>query len=209
MSWFKYENKNPHKIVQLSYNVCMVQSRTAGRVVTREVIKIIGFAGAVGMAMVAPNATVLIDTYMKRLDKKNARRTLDYLKYHKLVEVRVENGQNQYRLTTKGVDRYQKIQIDELRIVTPKKWDKKWRLVVFDIPQIHQKQRHRLLHALRVLNFYMLQQSVWIHPFECEKEVGVLLNYLKLEKNVSFMVVERANFTAHAESHFKKMKVLI
>lgn len=187
----------------------MTQSRTTGRVISKEVIKIIGFSTAVGIAMVAPNATVLIDNYMKKLDKKNARKTLDYLKYHRLVEVRIKNGENYYRLTKKGERRFEKIRIEELHIATPKVWDKKWRLVMFDIPEFRQKQRHRLLHGLRALNFYMLQQSVWIHPFKCEKEIGVLLHYLKLEAHTSFLVVEQGNFTAHTEAHFKKVKLLV
>lgn len=176
---------------------------------TREVIKALGFAGAVSMALAAPNSTVLIDTFMKKLDKHNAKNTLNYLKYHKLIEVRYKNGEYYYRLTKKGHDRFEKIQMDELFIPVPRRWDGRWRLVLFDIPLSHKQGREHLLHKLRDMNFYMLQHSAWIHPFACDKQIGALLNYLDLEKYVSLLVVEKGNFTSHAEKHFKRRGLLI
>jgi DNA-binding transcriptional regulator PaaX len=175
----------------------------------RGVIKTLAIAGGISMVMAAPNSTILIDRYMKKMDKKNAGRTLSYLKYKKLVEVKEKNGQYEYRLTSRGYDRYKKIMLDELNVKTPKKWDKKWRLVMFDIPAAQNKQRKALIEKLRMMDFYLLQHSAWLHPFDCEKEIGVLLQHLKLEKYVSLLVVETGNFTDHAITHFKKLKLLL
>lgn len=187
----------------------MAQSRTTGRVVTRNALKALAYAGALSTAIVAPNSTALIDKYMKHMDKKSARKTLSHLKYKKLIEVREKNGEFQYRLTGKGRDRFEKTVIDEMSISIPTRWDKKWRAVLFDIPVTQDTKRKLFLHKLRALNFYKLQDSVWIHPFECEKEVGALINYLELEKYVSFLVVEKGNFTDHATEHFKKIDILM
>jgi DNA-binding transcriptional regulator PaaX len=80
---------------------------------------------------------------------------------------------------------------------------------MFDIPLDHRQHRAELLHRLKLLNFYKLQQSVWVHPFDCEKQIGVLLKALNVEKYVSYLVVEEGNFTDHAESHFKQQKLLM
>lgn len=188
----------------------MAQSRTTTRVVTRNVVKALGLATAAGTVIVAPNSGQMISMIMKHLDKRIAQKSLSHLKYQKLVEVSsTGNGELQYRLTKKGWQAFEKINIDELAIPTPKRWDNKWRLVMFDIPLSHQKQRQYLLHRLRLLDFYMLQRSAWIHPFDCEREIGVLLKYLGLERYVSFIVVDSGNFTDHATSHFKKSKLLM
>lgn len=187
----------------------MTQSRTLTRLSTRRVVTALALAGAVGTAIVAPNTASMIDTIMQKADKKKAARTMTYLKYRKLVEVKQKNGNYHYRLTKKGWDVFEKIQIEKLTVPMPKRWDKRWRLVMFDIPLSHQKQRQFLLRHLRLLDFYMLQRSAWIHPFECEKQVGVLLKYLKLEQYVSFLVVDSGNFTHHATDHFKKIKLLM
>jgi len=43
-------------------------------------------------------------------------------------------------------------------------WDRKWRLVIFDIPETRRKARLRLRRFLREQGFGYLQQSVWISP---------------------------------------------
>lgn len=194
----------------MTYNVIiMVQSKTTTRLISRNVIKALAFAGATTTALVVPNSTILIERIMDRLDKKDAQRTLTYLKYRKLIEVKVKDGQFFYKLTAKGADRFEKIMIEELAISTPRKWDKKWRLVLFDIPVYHRRSRDQLIEKLRNLNFYMLQRSAWIHPFSCEKQIGVLLKTLNLEKHVSYVVVDQTNFNDHAIEYFKKSGLLI
>lgn len=187
----------------------MTQSRHTGRVVSRAVIKALAVAGATAGVVIAPNSVILIEKYLKHIDKKNAQRTLHYLKYRNLVEVKEVNGQLHYRLTKKGRDKYERMLIDELSIATPRRWDGKWRLVMFDIPVEKRRQRDELLNGLKQLNFYMLQQSAWIHPFDCEKQIAVMIQYFGLERNVSFMVVEEGNFVEHASRHFKKTKLLM
>ncbi len=187
----------------------MIQSRTKTRVISRSVLKALGFAGAVSTALVAPNSLVLIDLYMKGMDRKNARRTINYLKYRNYIEVKEKNGEYYYKLTNKGRDKFEKIIVEELSIKTPKFWDRKWRLVMFDIPADHKASRQQLLSSLRKMNFYMLQQSAWVHPFDCEKQVGILIQYLKIEKYASFIVVEKGNFTDHTEKHYKKLNLLM
>lgn len=187
----------------------MVQSKTKTRLLTRNVIKAFGFAGAASTALVAPNSLILIDKYMKKLDKKNARKTINYLKYRDFIEVKEKNGELYYRLTIKGRDKFEKIIIEELSIKVPRSWDKRWRLVIFDIPASHKSKRQQLLSSLRKMNFYMLQHSAWIHPFECEKQIGVLIKHLSIEKYVSFIVVEKGNFTDHATKIYRDAGLLM
>lgn len=187
----------------------MVQPRTTTRVIARDVIKVLGVAGAISMVVVAPNSTVLIDKYMKSMDKRNARRTLSYLKYRRLIDVKKVGNEYHYRLSDKGLIRYKQIALDELSIPSPRRWDGKWRLVMFDIPVKFDRRRRILIDKLNQMDFYMLQQSAWIHPFDGELQIGILLKNLELERYVSFLVVERSNFTDHAIAHFKQKRLLM
>lgn len=186
----------------------MAQSRTKTRVVTKAVLKGLVAAGGLGMVLVAPNSAILIDKYLKSLDKRDAARTLRHMKYRKLITVRERGGDYEYKLTDKGRDRYERLVLDELAIKTPASWDGKWRLVVFDIPVGLRKQHDECLRQLKQMKFLMLQHSTWVHPFDCEKEMGVLLHTLKLESYASFIVAETGNFTTHAETHFKRRGLL-
>lgn len=159
--------------------------------------------------VIAPNSALLIDKYFKKHDKLSAQKTIRYLKYRKLIEVKQVGDAYHYKLTRKGRDKYQNILLEELSIKTPRNWDGKWRLVMFDLPTGMKKQRDELLRKLKELDFYMLQKSAWIHPFDCEKQIGILLNILQLESYVSYLVVEEGNFVGHAALHFKKSGLLM
>lgn len=46
-------------------------------------------------------------------------------------------------------------------------WDGRWRLAIFDLPEVQNKQRVKFRRALKQLKFGYLQNSVWLspHPF--------------------------------------------
>jgi len=85
--------------------------------------------------------------------------------------IKEENNQLIYTITEKGKEKIKKFIFDELSISTPKKWDEKWRLVIFDIPEKYKKAREAFRNKLISLDFYQCQKSVWIHPFSCESEI--------------------------------------
>jgi phenylacetic acid degradation operon negative regulatory protein len=54
-------------------------------------------------------------------------------------------------------------------------WDKKWRLVIFDIPEKRRIVRDVLRYQLKQFGFVPLQQSVWVTKRNC---TDVLRNYI-------------------------------
>lgn len=190
--------------------MAMVKSAHKARVHSREAIKIIAGLSAIGTVLVLPGSAILLGELMKVMDEKSAAKTVSYLKYNKLVVARdCDNGQVEYKLTSKAIASYKRAQLDDLQIITPYSWDKKWRMVMFDIPAEKKNERQQLLQSLKEMNFYMLQKSTWIHPFDCEEQVGVLLSLLDLENEASYLVVESGNFQRHAEQHFSNIGLLI
>lgn len=187
----------------------MAQSRTRSRVTTHAIIKAIGVATAAGMVIMAPNTVVALDKLLQGKDAARNKRALADLKYRRLVETRLVNGACEYRLTKYGVDRFFKIQLDDLTIPMPRRWDHKWRVVAFDIPAPLRSKRRPLLTYLKQLGFYKLQDSLWVHPFECEREVGIVLTVCGLDKHVTYMTVTDGNFADHATAHFRRARLLM
>ena len=77
-----------------------------------------------------------------------------------------------------------------------KKWDKIWRAVIFDVPEKKRYQRDFLRKELKWMGFKELQHSIWITPYDMEKELLCLLKlwhkdfrgdirFLKIEKIVN------------------------
>jgi len=62
------------------------------------------------------------------------------------------------------------------------KWDKKWRVVIFDIFENRRKTRNHIRNGLRSIGFRKLQNSVWIYPYNCEEYITLI----KSENNVGF-----------------------
>ena len=69
-------------------------------------------------------------------------------------------------------------------------WDKKWRLVIFDIPRTMNKERVKLLRSLKLLGFKMLQESIFVLPYPCQEEIGDICSRLNLTDYVDLVVAE-------------------
>jgi len=69
-----------------------------------------------------------------------------------------------------------------LSIARPKKWDGKWRLIIFDIPAASNVIRDVFRGKLKEFGFCQLQKSTWIYPFECTEEIKLLRDFLGADK---------------------------
>lgn len=81
------------------------------------------------------------------------------------------------------------------------RWDGKWRVVVFDIPEDNYLIRDLFRRFLKEGGFKQLQKSVWVTPFAIEDELAVFIKQLKIERWVYLMVVQ--NIT-NADSLLRK-----
>ena len=84
---------------------------------------------------------------------------------------------------------------------TKKKWDRKWRIVIFDIPEELHKNRNSFRAKIKNLGFYMLQRSVFVFPYPCEEELNELCSRLNISDYVD---VIRADSIGFKEKEIKK-----
>jgi phenylacetic acid degradation operon negative regulatory protein len=85
------------------------------------------------------------------------------------IEKVIKNGKPYLRLTNKAGS---KLKRDfPLLTIQRKKWDKKWRLVIFDIKEKEKSLRERLRDKLKELGFGMLQKSIYISPHDLAFDV--------------------------------------
>jgi phenylacetic acid degradation operon negative regulatory protein len=74
------------------------------------------------------------------------------------------------------------------------KWDGKWRIVIFDIPQELHKNRNYFRNKLRALGFYMVQKSVFVFPYPCGDELGPICGRLQIGDYVDLILAESVGF---------------
>ncbi|MCX6723980.1 MAG: hypothetical protein NT155_02260 [Candidatus Staskawiczbacteria bacterium] len=112
------------------------------------------------------------------------------LKKEKLIEKK-ENyeGSVLVSLTEKGMLRM--INFRFRRLGNKKeKWDGKWRMIAFDIPNEYRKGRNALNYRLKMGGFYELQESIFLHPYDCKKEIDDFVKLFKLENYVRFGLLD-------------------
>lgn len=69
------------------------------------------------------------------------------------------------------------------------KWDGKWRMVAFDIPDECRKGRNALRYRLRTAGFYELQESLFLYPYDCQEEIKNLVDLFNLQKYVCCAII--------------------
>ncbi|MDO8566559.1 MAG: hypothetical protein Q7R58_00200 [bacterium] len=83
-----------------------------------------------------------------------------------------------------------------------KRWNGRWRVIIFDIPERRRRTRDRLRNIMQETGFVHLQDSVWVFPYDCEDFMSLLKAELKIGAAVLYMVVEQIENDKHLRAHF-------
>lgn len=139
----------------------------------------------------------------KRFSKKQIQNSFTHLHRQKLIEyIADKNGKTIVKITKKGESKLRTFAIDLIEIKKPKKWDGKWRLVMFDIPMRFTKGRESLRYHLKDLGFFQFQKSAWIYPFPCEDEIIFIADFFGVRKCVEILTVESILDDQKLKKHF-------
>jgi DNA-binding transcriptional regulator PaaX len=131
----------------------------------------------------------------KRYSKKQWQNAYKNLKYRKLIEI-IQEGDEKFKvqLTNKGQKRVKEFFFEFLEIKKPKRWDGKWRVLVFDIPskpKIYNQARNAMRNKIKDLGFFQMQKSVWVYPYECEDEILFVAELFQVQKHIEILTVEK------------------
>ena len=95
-----------------------------------------------------------------------------------------------YELTPEGEQKLKRLSIEDYKLVAPKRWDKKWRVIIFDIPEKKRQLRNHVRSLLEKMGFYRLQDSVWVYPYGCEDFIGLIKTNLGVGKDILYLIVD-------------------
>lgn len=156
-------------------------------------LKVLGIAGLAGVSVVAPNALQGLNLLLKKsaVTQNKHQTILNELRRQGLVHIVQDDEQLTYTLTPGGIHRLQRVIIDEVAIPKPKQWDKRWRIVTFDVPVRQSKARSSFTTQLQELGFMMLQKSMWVYPHPCFEQVEQIAGYYNVLRYCSLMEVDK------------------
>lgn len=141
-------------------------------------------------------------------DRSNFSDKVKYLKRHGLIQTFVENKEEYIEITKSGIDKIDHLQEDMRQISRPDKWDGKWRVVLFDIPNSKKVNRDMLRMKILKLGFIKVQESIYVYPFECTKEISAICSRLDISQYVLIMVSDIIQGENQIVDRFLSTKVL-
>jgi hypothetical protein len=104
-----------------------------------------------------------------------------------LIEIVEDDGKKYIKLTKTGE---MQALILQSKMPVTSKWDGKWRMIIFDIPQDSSNERDLLRRLLLLNNFCKLQASVYISPDPINREAISYLKETGLIKYIRFARID-------------------
>ncbi|PJB99306.1 MAG: CRISPR-associated endonuclease Cas2 [Candidatus Nealsonbacteria bacterium CG_4_9_14_0_8_um_filter_35_12] len=167
-----------------------------GRSLTKEILFMVAVGSILLSSFFLPNAPQILKPLIKwrknwnKVDRRRIQEAIKRLNKKRLINF-IEKGDKVYlEITEEGNKLLKSFDYDELKLPNPKRWDKKWRLVTFDIPDKKKRERNAFSEKLKDLGFYPLQESVFIYPYDCRDEIDFICEFLSISRHVNYCLVE-------------------
>ena len=168
-------------------------------------------SGVVILSMVSPLSSAqlirnVIKGYFrkKRFEKERFLRDIKRLQTRELIDYReLGDGKIKIVITKAGKKLALLNNLDNISLKPQKKWDRKWRLILFDIPHLERQARDAFREKLKDLNFYPLQKSVFITPFPCEEEIDFIASIFDIRRYILVLYISHFEGEEKLKYHFK------
>lgn len=181
--------------------------RVRRRDLQKLVLKSVAVAGVLSVAMVAPSVIEAMD----KLGMIPRKRQKEYVSSSasKLVKrsLLFYDGKR-YQLTPKGEWLLNRWSFEDFKLHKPRKWDKKWRVIIFDIPEKKKKVREQIRYLFEQAGLRRLQDSVWVYPYDCEDILTLLKTQMGVGKNILYLVVDEIESDKYLREEFQLIKNL-
>jgi len=174
---------------------------------TRSLLGLVAAAGIVSVFVLMPGLAKAVPAFNKRpttKKKQQFRRVLRRLEKRGLIKVWIDkNGTEKVKATSKGHEEFVYYTIKKTQIKKPKRWDKKWRVVMFDIPERYRSSRDYFRNSIKLAGFVQLQKSAWIYPYSCEEVVELMSAIHRMKAGMIYLTCARFPGDKKFIKHFK------
>lgn len=177
--------------------------------ITKDILWWLLVAGAISVAATSPYFGVNVWRAFQKArkqekhQKQNFSDTFTRLRRKGFVSIEKRGHDIRISLAPEGRKLASYMQIDALTIKRPVRWDKKWRIIMFDISQLKLIHRNAFRSKLKELGFILFQKSIWLHAFECWDEIEVLKDFFGLnDREVCLLETENIPSEKDFKKHF-------
>jgi len=172
--------------------MALSEPKTRKGEIARLILGIVGVTGIVLVGAVAPNLLQLLPLKSRsRFSYNSIYQSVEKLKHKGWLKTGFGKNGQRLELTDTGRAELLAWELGQKRLKKPWRWDKKWRVLIFDIPESRKKVREQVRHTLRELGFRRLQDSVWVYPYECEEVLELLRTKYGIRHQALYLRVDR------------------
>lgn len=126
--------------------------------------------------------------YEREKARKSFRQFIYHLKKQGYIKIKDSEEKKGILLTKKGMEKVLKTRFKMKD--KKKRKDGKWQMVIFDIPENKRNLRDLFRECLQLLGYKMLQQSVWVCPYDVFKETEEIIRRYSLDRYVKLFLIE-------------------
>ncbi len=166
------------------------------------ILSTLKISGLIAWAVLAPNTITLLKPVLKN-SKRNTEKSIYYARKRLIEKGLIETDGQSVRLTKKGEIELQRLEIGSTKIQKPKKWDKKWRILIFDIPESKRTTRNKLRNTLMGIGCRKIQNSVWVTPYNCEDIITLLKTDFKIGKELIYIIADHIENDVFLRKYFE------
>ena len=192
----------------IGYTYCMgvleqsSRKRTRNKNLQKIVLQTVAAAGFLSVALLAPNALQALRQV--GLFPKHRQKEIFNSSRNRLVKTGLLAYEGKFiRLTAKGEAKLCQLERHDYKLARPKRWDKKWRILIFDIPERRRALRARIRRTIVSVGFMRLQKSVWVYPYDCEDFVNLIKADLKIGKDLLYLIVDSIENDKFIKEYFQ------
>lgn len=127
---------------------------------------------------------------------------IERLKRQRYVRLEETRSGSALRLTSAGQQLLVHYELKDNPIKVPRRWDGKWRIIVFDVKEERRYLRDRVRQQLQQWGFYQLQKSVWVYPHECEELIELLKTGHRVRHDLLYLTVVDMSQDNKLRKHF-------
>ena len=170
-----------------------------------DILKGILITGGVLTCLVLPGMAVVLKMFLPK-DKKQQykiERSYKGLIKNKYIEVEELKEGPILRITDRGKEYLMRADFDKLVLTGEKNWDKKWRVVMFDVPEIHHHARRQFSYKLFELGMYQYQKSVYVYPYDCTDVINFAAEFLGIQDSIRQMTLLTLDKTTELKKFYK------
>lgn len=181
-------------------------SRKRKHYVRQTVLGVLGTAGILSVAMIAPNVFQVLPHIMGKQRYRLAFQTktaIGRLTVKGHVRFIQKNGIKHVEITDAG---RRALALEEARAArsagAKRRWDNRYRMIIFDIPERRRSARERLRRLMSECGFLCIQKSVWLSPYDCEELIALIKAELRIGKDVLYVIVDNIENDGWIKKHF-------